>query len=138
MKELNEVNNTSQYLYPPNNTPQILINPNIQERIIEQVLLQSGGVGLGFILAFLGALAVGKWFGVGTVFNSWMEKLESGTDSLKELARALTGITEELKDNHLKYLEDHEDILKDIAEVKDIVKTDVVNLLKDIERKITK
>jgi hypothetical protein len=43
-----------------------------------------------------------------------------------------------LKDNHLKYLEDHKDILDELSEVKEIIKLEVMPLIKDIERKINK
>jgi hypothetical protein len=117
---------------------QLSINPNIQDKVIEQVLLQSGGVSLGVILSIVGAIGVAKWMGIGSLFAKWMERVDSGTESLKALADALTRITGDLKDNHLKYLEDHKDILDELSEVKEIIKLEVMPLIKDIERKINK
>jgi hypothetical protein len=76
---------------------QLSINPNIQDKVIEQVLLQSGGVSLGVILSIVGAIGVAKWMGIGSLFAKWMERVDSGTESLKALADALTRITGDLK-----------------------------------------
>lgn len=123
---------------PTLTTSLISISPNIPDQVVEQLLLQSGGISLGVIISILGAVGMAKWMGLGTLFSKWMDRVDSGTESLKSLADALTRITGDLKDNHSKYLEDHEDILKELAEVKEIIKLEVMPLIKDIERKINK
>ncbi|MBD2449415.1 hypothetical protein H6G76_20070 [Nostoc sp. FACHB-152] len=119
--------------------PSVLSVPSrVQEKIIEQVLIQSGGVGLGVLLSLIGAIYFAKILGVGNFISKCLEQVDSGTQSLKALTEVLNKITEDLKDNHTKYIQDHEDILEEISEVKEILKTDVMNQLKDIERKLTK
>lgn len=119
-------------------TPKITIPASVQDKLIEQLLIQSGGVSLGVILTLAGSIYLAKVLGVGNFITKCIEQVESGTQSLKALTEVLNRITGDLKDNHTKYLEDHEDILEEIAEVKEILKTDVMNQLKDIERKLSK
>lgn len=106
----------------------ISINPNLQDKIVEHILLQSGGVGLGFILALIGSVFIFKWLGIPEFINRWMDKLDSETESLRTLANAVNSLAEDSKDNHNKYVTDHQHILSAVSEVKEEVR--------DIKRKL--
>jgi hypothetical protein len=107
---------------------QVSINPNVQDKVIEHILLQSGGVGLGFILAFIGSIFIVKWLNIPEFINRWMDKLDSETESLRSLANAVNSLAEDSKDNHNKYVNDHQCILNAVSEVKEEVR--------DIKRKL--
>ena len=60
--------------------------------------------------------------------NRWMDKLDSETESLRSLANAVNSLAEDSKDNHNKYVTDHQHILNAVSEVKEEVR--------DIKRKL--
>ncbi|QSV70063.1 MAG: hypothetical protein HEQ20_03915 [Aphanizomenon flos-aquae KM1D3_PB] len=107
---------------------QISISPNVQDKVVEHILLQSGGVGLGLILALIGSVFIFKWLGIPEFIKRWMDKLDSEAESLRSLANAVNSLAEDSKDNHNKYVTDHQHILSAVSEVKEEVR--------DIKRKL--
>lgn len=118
-------NNTENFINKPSNA-----NNSIQEKVIDQVLLQSSGVGLGFILAILGSILMLKWIGAGTFINNLMEKIERGIKSTTSLAESVENIVKEMKETHDRGRENHEDVMTEVKDVKKLIKEEVLPPLK--------
>jgi len=122
------------------NTPKTVINvtPTAQDKIIDQVIVQSGGVGLGIFISLIAFVLTIRYLGAGTLISKFMDNLEKGADSLKSLTTSIDEVTKELDINHQKYVADHKDIIDKIAEVKELLNVKVFDTLRDIERKLNK
>ena len=104
------------------------INPNLQDKLVEHILVQSGGVGLGVILSLIGSVFIVKWLNIPEFINRWMDKLDNETESLRTLANALNSLAEDSKENHNRYVTYHQQILCAVSEVKEEVR--------DVKRKL--
>lgn len=118
--------------------PHINISPSVQDRVLDQILVQSSGVGLGIFISLISFVLLVRWLGAGTFINRFMENIEKGTQSLNNLTSSIGDVSKELDINHQKYVADHQAIIEKIAEVKHLIREDVIDALKEIERKLNK
>nr|WP_322719601.1 hypothetical protein [Nostoc sp. ChiQUE02]MDZ8232638.1 hypothetical protein [Nostoc sp. ChiQUE02] len=100
----------------------INLNPDTQSKIVDQVLTQSAGVGLGMILTILGLLLLARWMGVNNLISKWVEKLESDSESFRLLANSVQNMSGDTKANHSTYVADHNKIIDEVREVREITK----------------
>jgi hypothetical protein len=100
----------------------IKLTPDTQAKIVDQILVQSGGVGLGIIATFLTFIILAKWMGVNKLISKWVEKLESDAKSFSSLANSVKDMIEETKSYHATYVANHTKIIDTVKEVKEIVK----------------
>jgi hypothetical protein len=100
----------------------INLNPDTQSKIVDQVIAQSTGVGLGMILTILGLLLLAKWMGVNNLIAKWVEKLESDSESFRTLANSVQNMSGDTKVNHSTYVADHNKIIDEVREVREITK----------------
>jgi hypothetical protein len=91
----------------------------VTDEFYQNLIAQSGGISVGIILAFLGSVAIARWFGLGDFIKGWMKRMEESTDALKELALSFKIIDKNLADNHHQYIRNHKRILDKIDEVKE-------------------
>lgn len=109
---------------------------SLQDKIIDQVLLQSSGVGLGFILAFTFLFFAAKIMGIGGVIKQGFDYMNNSNESLRSMAEAFKDIVTQIKDNHSTYLEDHKDILEEVEKVQDLLKDNIIPSIRKIESQI--
>ncbi|MCW5317949.1 hypothetical protein GTQ43_30525 [Nostoc sp. KVJ3] len=100
----------------------INLNPDTQSKIVDQVLTNASGIGLGIIITLLGLIVVARWLGLNALIAKWMEKLESDSQSFRTLANSLQNMSVDSKVQHNKYVEDHSKIIDEIREVREISK----------------
>jgi hypothetical protein len=100
----------------------INLTPDTQSKIVDQVLTQSAGVGLGMILTILGLLLLARWMGVNNLISKWVEKLESDSESFRVLANSVQNMSGDTKANHSTYVADHTKIIEEVREVREITK----------------
>ncbi|MEH1803211.1 MAG: hypothetical protein V7L13_29425 [Nostoc sp.] len=98
----------------------IKINPDTESKIVDQILVQAGGVGLGILLTMVGIIFLLKWLGINQLVVKWMGKLESDAESLRVLANSVQNITSDSKINHSTYTTEHSKILDEVREVKEV------------------
>ena len=108
--------------HPPAPKTVISVKPSIQERLVDQVIIQSSGIGLGLILSLFGLYFVANWLGLHQLTAKFMSKLDSDSESLRTLANAVSNMSSDSKDNHRTYVAEHDRILNEVGEVKDLVK----------------
>lgn len=68
----------------------IIIPAEAQNKIVDQILVQSGGVGLGVILTLAGAVFIARWLGLKGAIQGWVEKQKIEAEALSELSGAFT------------------------------------------------
>lgn len=126
---------------PSQGTPtQAILNvpPEVTARIIDKILLQSGGVGLGIIIAGWALLAVFQKLGAGQLIQSYITKMEESTEAVKALVRGLDSVSKELNTKHYEYVDQHEEINKNVDHVKAILKEDIGPAIRNIEKDMDK
>ncbi|MDZ8259442.1 hypothetical protein [Nostoc sp. ChiQUE01b] len=100
----------------------INLTPDTQSKIVDQVLTNASGVGLGMILTILGLLLLARWMGINNLIMKWVEKLESDAESFRTLANSVQNMSGDTKTNHSTYVADHNKIIDQVREVKEITK----------------
>ncbi|WP_146110948.1 hypothetical protein [Nostoc sp. 'Peltigera membranacea cyanobiont' N6] len=100
----------------------INLNPDTQSKIVDQILTQSAGVGLGIIVTLLSLVLLAKWIGVNNLIIKWVEKLESDTESFRTLANSVQNMSGDTKANHNTYVNEHSKIIDEVREVREITK----------------
>ncbi|MFN6531025.1 hypothetical protein [Nostoc sp. ChiSLP03a] len=100
----------------------INLNPDTQSKIVDQILAQSMGVGLGIIVTLLSLVVLARWLGLNALITKWMEKLESDSQSFRSLANSVQNMSVDSKTHHNKYVEDHTKIIEEVREVREITK----------------
>jgi hypothetical protein len=100
----------------------INLNPDTQSKIVDQILTNASGIGLGIIITFLGLIVIARWMGVNNLIVKWAEKLESDTESFRTLANSVQNMTNDSKANHSTYVADHNKIVEEVREVREITK----------------
>ncbi|MBD2168049.1 hypothetical protein H6G04_27060 [Calothrix membranacea FACHB-236] len=88
-------------------TGSLSLTPEQQNKIIDTVILQSGGIGLGIILSIIGILLIFKWLGVRDALIEWAKKqsvqsemLKSAGDSLESISENLTMLTRQSNEHN--------------------------------------
>ncbi|WP_323294441.1 hypothetical protein [Dolichospermum sp. UHCC 0684] len=115
----------------------INVSPEFQEQLLEQVLLQSGGISVGVILSFCGAIFLAKYLGVGKLIAGLVDRVEKGTDSLKEVSQGLSRLNCDLTEANRVHVVTHENILNKVDVALDRLQ-ESKELIKDIQRKLDK
>jgi hypothetical protein len=115
----------------------INVSPEFQEQLIEQVILQSGGISVGVLLAMVGAIALAKYLGVGKLIAGLVDRVEKGTDSLKEVSQGLSRLNCGLTEANRVHVVTHENILNKVDVVIERLQ-ESKELIKDIQRKLDK
>jgi hypothetical protein len=115
----------------------ISVPPQFQERLLEQMLLQSGGISVGVLLAMVGAIALAKYLGVGKLIAGAADRVEKGTESLKEVSQGLSRLNCEITEANRVHVVTHENILNKVDVVIERLQ-ESKELIKDIQRKIDK
>lgn len=113
----------------------INVSPEFQERVLEQMLLQSGGISVGVLLAMVGAIALAKYLGVGKLIAGLVDRVEKGTDSLKEVSQGLSQLNCELTEANRVHVVTHENILNKVETVIEKLQ-ETKELVKDVQRKL--
>ncbi|MGV0103957.1 hypothetical protein NSTCB13_02600 [Nostoc sp. DSM 114160] len=108
----------------------IKINPDTESKIVDQILTQSLGVGLGMVLTILGLVLLAKWMGVNKLIVKWVEKLESDAESFRSLANSVQNMSGDTKANHGTYVADHNKIIDEVREVREIAKEILIKVNK--------
>ncbi|BBD59517.1 hypothetical protein NIES2109_23040 [Nostoc sp. HK-01] len=75
----------------------VSITPEMQNRVLDQVLIQSSGVGLGIILSILGMVALAEWLGLRAALRGWIDRQKVESEALKNLSNAFTLFLSEYK-----------------------------------------
>ncbi|KOP22819.1 hypothetical protein AMR41_29430 [Hapalosiphon sp. MRB220] len=107
-----------------------LNNISIPDKVVDQVLLQSGGVGLGVLISIFGTIILLKWLGAGTIIKNILDKLERAIDSATSLASSVEKLADESKEARNKTEIRHNQIMDEFQEVKNIIKTTFQNFHK--------
>lgn len=121
----------------PNKTL-INITPSMQDKVVDHVLIQSGGIGFGIFVSLIAFVVTIKFLGAGRLFDRFMDSIQKGADSLNNLTGSINDVSKELDINHQKYVNDHQVIMEKIEQVKTIIKEDVIDVIESIERKLNK
>lgn len=108
----------------------VLNNISIPDKVVDQVLLQSGGVGMGIIISIFGTIILLKWLGAGAIIQNILNKLERAIESAVSLASSVEKLADEAKEAHNKTEVRHNQIMDEFEEVKNTIKTTFQNLHK--------
>ncbi|MEH1863256.1 MAG: hypothetical protein V7L21_35810 [Nostoc sp.] len=100
----------------------INLTPDTESKIVDQILTQSAGVGLGIIVTLLSLVLLARWIGINKLIVKWVEKLESDTESFRTLANSVQNMSTDSKANHNTYVADHTKIIDEVREVREITK----------------
>ena len=106
----------------PKQVNYINVSPDTESKIVDQILTQSAGVGLGMILTLLSIVVLARWLGLNNLIAKWMEKLEADSQSFRSLANSVQNMSVDSKTHHNKYVEDHNKIVEEVREVREITK----------------
>ncbi|ALF55605.1 hypothetical protein ACX27_26630 [Nostoc piscinale CENA21] len=77
----------------------ITIPPESQQRIIDQVLIQSGGVGLGILVTFVAVFTMAYWMGLREAIIGWTDKQKVESEALRNLSTAFSIFLAEYKED---------------------------------------
>ncbi len=100
----------------------IKINQDTEGKIVDQILTQSAGVGLGMLLTILGLVLLARWMGVNNLISTWIKKLEGDAESFRSLANSVQSMSGDTKANHNTYVNEHSKIIEEVREVREITK----------------
>lgn len=115
---------------------QISVNQNLQDKIVNQILIQSSGIGLGIIISMISAVLMFKWLGADNALGRLLDKIDKGVDSLNNLSIGISQVSRDADSNYKRSIE-HKDLIIDrIHEVKVLIKEDILPGLKEIENKL--
>ncbi|MEH1957650.1 hypothetical protein [Nostoc sp.] len=106
----------------------INLSPDSESKIVDQILTQSAGVGLGIIVTLLSLVLLAKWIGINKLIIKWVEKLESDTESFRTLANSVQNMTNDSKANHSTYVADHTKIIDEVRVVREISKEILIKI----------
>ncbi len=106
----------------PKQVNYINLSADTESKIVDQILTQSAGVGLGIIVTLLSLVVLARWLGLNTLITKWVEKLESDSQSFRSLANSVQNMSVDSKTHHNKYVEDHSKIIEEVRDVKEITK----------------
>ncbi|WP_414575319.1 hypothetical protein [Anabaena sp. CCY 9402-a] len=95
-------------------TSVVAISPQAQDKIIDQILVQSSGVGLGIVLSVCGAVAIAYWLNLKPAIASWVEKQRVESEAIKSLSETFSDFAREYRDS-AKEIKDTLDNIKDIV-----------------------
>jgi hypothetical protein len=115
----------------------ISVPPQFQERLLEQMLLQSGGISVGVLLAMVGAIALAKYLGVGKLIAGAADRVEKGTESLKEVSRGLSELVCDISEANRVNAVSHENIITKVETVLEKLQ-ETKELVKDVQRRLDK
>ncbi|AFY49027.1 hypothetical protein Nos7524_3227 [Nostoc sp. PCC 7524] len=104
-------------LETPNKQTFISASPTTQDRIIDQVILQAGGVGLGIILSLIGLILLAKWLGLREAFQEWVHKQKIEAETLKSISDTLNRLNTEYESHRTQSNENTSRIIKSIENV---------------------
>ncbi len=96
----------------PKQVNYINVSPDTESKIVDQILTQSAGVGLGIIATLLSLVVLARWLGLNNLIIKWVEKLESDSQSFRSLANSVQNMSVDSKTHHNKYVEDHNKIVE--------------------------
>ncbi|MBD2457772.1 hypothetical protein H6G80_27350 [Nostoc sp. FACHB-87] len=81
----------------PNQQLAVTISPEMQNKVLDQVLIQSSGVGLGIILSVIGFFALLNWLGLKEAIGGWIERQKVESEALKDLTESFRMFLAEYK-----------------------------------------
>ncbi|MBD2694425.1 hypothetical protein [Anabaena catenula] len=131
---------TSQRIETTNSPPVqsvISVSPQFQERLLEQMLLQSGGISIGIIMAMVGSVVLAKYLGVGELIAGAVDRVEKGTESLKEVSKGLSELVCDISEAHRANSISHENIINKVETVIEKLQ-ETKELVKDVQRRLDK
>jgi hypothetical protein len=110
------------------NGEKIIVQPSqtSQDLLIEAVVKNATGVGLGVILCVVGAVLAAKWLGLPEALQTFLNIQKSTSESISKLAEAVEGLIRD----HEKSIEDIKELKEDVRDIKD----DVVELKHTISK----
>ncbi len=100
----------------------IKINQDTESKIVDQILTNASGVGLGIMVTLLSLVFLAKWLGINNLIVKWVEKLESDSESFRSLANSVQSMSNDTKNYHGTYVADHTKIIEEVREVREITK----------------
>lgn len=95
----------------------IKISPSNQDKIVDQVILQGGGVGLGIILAIIGAVFLANWLEIKPAIREWANKQKVEAESLKSISDALNQLIKETQQHNARATEENAKIIQSVSNV---------------------
>ncbi|MBW4421177.1 MAG: hypothetical protein KME13_18410 [Myxacorys californica WJT36-NPBG1] len=98
-------------------TTYIAVQADTQAKVIDAVLQNTAGVGLGVILCTLGLVVVANWLGIKDVFKSFIKSQSENADSMKKLASGVEDLVR--TSNHNR--EDIDRLTKKVDGINDTV-----------------
>lgn len=119
-------------------TPTISISPELTNTLFEKIILESGGVGLGIIIASIGFIWSAKSLGINRIIDKYLVKMDANTESLLNLSNTLYNIAEDLKFNHQDITNRQDEISFKITENNKIINGELRPGIKQIEKNIEK
>jgi hypothetical protein len=116
----------------PSQPPKIVEVPtDFHNRLIDKIIVQSGGVSLGIILSFWGIIYFLNRSGVTSFIKNTIESLEEANQISKALVDVLKDISIELKDNH-------KEEMAMFHQLKDVIHNEIKPILRGIEKDISR
>lgn len=104
-------------------------NAGLEDKVIEAVLGNTAGVGLGMIITVAGVIAVAKWLGIREMIQSWIHKEKQEAESLATLTENLAALSRSSSTAE----QTQSEILNQGRELSNQVEEGVNGLMKDIE-----
>lgn len=89
-----EVNSNTLAEVPDKNVA-ISLSPSLQDKLVDSIILQAGGVGLGIILSIIGILFIFRWLGLKDAVGKWAEKQSIQGEMLKSINEGLSELIRE-------------------------------------------
>ncbi|MBD2515198.1 hypothetical protein H6G93_09290 [Nostoc sp. FACHB-973] len=100
-------------------TTQALISPEVDAKIVDQILLQAGGVGLGITLSIFGLVLISNWLGIKPAISEWVKRQQTESQILKTISESLTAYLKDYQQNHTSYLENNTKVISKLDDIED-------------------
>jgi predicted transposase YbfD/YdcC len=113
----------------------VSISPNIQDKVVDQVLLQAGGVGLGVLVTIFGIIIIANWMGIKPAIQEWINKQKVESETLRSISEALSLLTKETQQHNSRCAEDTSKIMRSVESV-DIKINDIKDDLRELSREV--
>lgn len=125
----------------PQKNVAISLSPSLQDKLVDSIILQAGGVGLGIVLSIIGVLFIFRWLGLKDAVSKWAEKqsiqgemLKSINDGLATLIRETTEHNDRMRESTLSTSQSLKELDFKITGVQkslDGIHTDIKDLAKN-------
>jgi len=101
----------------PQQNASFTISQTAQDKIIDAVLLQGGGIGFGILIATAGALFIANWLGFKQAISEWTRKQKLESESLKSISDSLSALLKETSNHNDRYRETTQTTVNSLKEL---------------------